>query len=107
MRVNDVSRGTRMMSRITAIGGVPDLPEIGHWRNGTAVLIDAVESYLADKNMNTVELATFRGYLRDWMQGHRPGLEIAHLRTGIGHLRTPEAITKWLARAKRSGLDPL
>jgi hypothetical protein len=87
---------------------MPELPEIGDWRNGTTVLIGAVATYLAGKDMSAMELAAVRGYLRDWMQGNREqGREIAILRRSIAYLRTPEAITKWLARAKRSGLDPL
>jgi hypothetical protein len=86
---------------------MPREPKIGNWKNGTSVLIDAVQAYRAGKELSVMEMAAFRGYLRDWMLGDHPGPEAAMLRRAVNGLRTPAMIERWLARANGVGLDPL
>jgi len=86
------------------------MSEPGYWMSeSTGVLRPAVEAYLRGEDMTPVGIAVMRAYLRQWIDAPHwgGGDDLEELRNGIDGLTSRAAITAWLNRAERLGIDPL
>ena len=83
------------------------MTEPRYWMHETSgVLRPAVEAYLHDEPMTDAQIAAMRAYLRRWIEApHWAGAAL--LRRDVVGLTSRAAISAWLNRAERLGIDPL
>lgn len=81
----------------------------GYWRDETSGLLrPAIEAYLNDAPLTTLQCAAMRAYLRQWIDAPCwRGPAVDELRRTVGALTTKRAIDVWLDRAMDAGIDPL
>lgn len=82
----------------------------GYWMHETSgVLRPVVEAYLAGDPLTTMQIATMRAYLRQWIAAPawKGSAEIVALRARIEGLTDRAAIDRWLDDAEVLGIDPL
>lgn len=86
------------------MAGVPN-----YWMNETSgVLRSAVEAYLRGRTMTPMQIEALRTYLRQWIMGPWwPSDRLDELRQGVDDLTSRQAISGWLAKADKLGIDPL
>jgi hypothetical protein len=79
------------------------------WANATdRALRAAVSAFLYGHPLDEPQIATVRGYLREWiMRPQWQGPDVPRLRARVDGLTSPQAINEWLADAVNAGLDPL
>lgn len=89
-----------------------------YWRGEmSGVLRPAVEAYLDGRVMTQEQIATLRGYIRQWIEASvwdlNPFAEPEHfawlaaMRLACDALDSREAIARWIERAAEKEIDPL
>ena len=72
------------------------------------VLAPAVRRYLEGHELNTMEVATMRGYLRQWVATEVfSGAAVEELRREVDKISTTEDVRAWLEKALDESIDPL
>ena len=82
----------------------------GFWMNeASGVLRPAVEAYLRWEPLSDAQIATLRGYFRQWVAVYEwlEDDELFALRQRVDDLTSREAIDRWLDDALDLGIDPL
>jgi hypothetical protein len=83
----------------------------------SGVLWPAVEAYLNGRELTLQQIAALRGYCRQWIMagmwdqnpyfGPEERVWLAKLRADVDRLTDRAALSSWLCRATKGGLDPL
>jgi hypothetical protein len=81
----------------------------GYWMAETSgKLRPAITAYLDGAALDAAQIATIRGYLRQWINAPVwQGPEVAALRRRAPELDSRATIERWIADATDAGMDPL